>query len=64
MCIFAAESEALIGSSAHFEFQIRTRTTRVERGTDQLSNVSPRLYAVICFPTPPPFRYQPPIYDI
>lgn len=50
-----------------FEFQIFARATRVERGTDQLSNVSARLCAVICFAPPSPFAFPstlPPIYDI
>lgn len=43
-----------------FEFQIFARATRVERGTDQLSNVSARLCAVICFAPPLPLLFHLP----
>lgn len=47
-----------------FEFQIFARATRVERGTDQLSNVSARLCAVICFAPPLPLLFHLPSPDL
>lgn len=52
---FCTGSEPLIGGRRllplrhRFEFQIFARATRVERGTDQPSNVSARLCDVVCF---------------
>lgn len=54
-------TEPLIGGGGvrhRFEFQIFARATRVERGTDQLSNVSARLCAVICFAPPLPLLFH------
>lgn len=56
-------TEPLIGGGGvrhRFEFQIFARATRVERGTDQLSNVSARLCAVICFAPPLPLLFHLP----
>lgn len=56
-------TEPLIGGGGvrhRFEFQIFARATRVERGTDQLSNVSARLCAVICFALPLPLLFHLP----
>lgn len=54
-------TEPLIGGGGvRFEFQIFARATRVERGTDQLSNVSACLCAVICFALPLPLLFHLP----